>query len=55
MTLMFDYSRDLKSAFTLARVQTGNDVIYDCRDRKYGEKDALVDVASIWLTNVAPR
>jgi len=30
-------------------------VIYDCRDRKHGEEDALVDVASIWLTKVAPR
>jgi predicted ABC-type ATPase len=55
MTLMFDNSRDLENAFTLARVQTGNDVIYDCRDRKHGEEDALVDVASIWLTKVAPR
>lgn len=55
MTLMFDNSRAVEKAFTLARVQTGNDVIYDCRDRRHGEEDALVDVASIWLNKVAPR
>jgi predicted ABC-type ATPase len=55
MTLMVDNSRDTEHAFTLVRVQTGNDVVYDCRDRKYGEDDGLVDVASIWLEKVAPR
>jgi predicted ABC-type ATPase len=55
MTLMFDNSRSVEKAFTLARVQTGNKLVYDCRDRKYGEEDSLVDVASIWLDKVAPR
>lgn len=55
MTLMLDNSPSVEKAFTLARVQTGNKLVYDCRDRKYGEEDSLVDVASIWLDKVAPR
>jgi hypothetical protein len=54
MTLMFDNSRGVESAFTLVRVQTGAHVIYDCRDRKYVEDAGLIDVASAWLGKVAP-
>jgi predicted ABC-type ATPase len=54
MTLMFDNSRGVESAFTLVRVQTGTHVIYDCRDRKYSEDAGLIDVASAWLGKVAP-
>jgi predicted ABC-type ATPase len=55
MTLMFDNSRGVESAFSLVRVQTGNHVVYDCRDRKYGEDAGLVDVAASWLGKVAPQ
>lgn len=54
MTLMFDNSRSVEKAFSLVRVQTGNSVIYDCRNRLHGETDELVNVASTWLSQVTP-
>jgi predicted ABC-type ATPase len=55
MTLMFDNSRDIQNAFTLVRVQTRNRVVYDCRQRAFGETEELVNVASVWLSLVAPK
>jgi predicted ABC-type ATPase len=55
MTLMFDNSRDIEDAFTLVRVQTKNRVVYDCRQRAYGETAELVNIASVWLSLVAPE
>jgi predicted ABC-type ATPase len=54
MTLMFDNSRDIQNAFTVVRVQTKHSIIYDCRERAFGETDELVKVASTWLSQVAP-
>lgn len=55
MTLMFDNSRDIEDAFTLVRVQTKNRVVYDCRQRSFGEAVELVKIASVWLSLVAPE
>jgi predicted ABC-type ATPase len=55
MTLMFDNSRDIEDAFTLVRVQTKNRVVYDCRQRAFGEAVELVKIASVWLSLVAPE
>lgn len=53
MTLMFDNSRDIENAFALVRVQIKHSVIYDCRERKFGEQEELVSIASTWLARVA--
>jgi predicted ABC-type ATPase len=55
MTIMFDNSRSIDKAFSLVRAQTGVVVTYDCRDRKFGEEQELIDVADTWLSKVAPR
>jgi predicted ABC-type ATPase len=55
ITLMFDNSRDLQHAFTLVRVQTKNGIVYDCRNQAFGETMELVNVASMWLSQVAPQ
>jgi predicted ABC-type ATPase len=52
-TLMFDNSRDPSKAFSLARVQKGKQVLYDCR-RDPAEKQ-LRKVAAHWLQHVAPE
>lgn len=49
MTLMFDNSRGIEEAFTLVRVQAKNSVIYNCRDRRFGEDDESVQIASTWI------
>lgn len=54
MTLMFDNSRGFDQAFTLVRVQTRSSLLYDCRNRQHGESDELIQVASTWLSRVAP-
>jgi predicted ABC-type ATPase len=54
MTLMFDNSLGVEKAFSLTRVQAGTSVVYDCRSRQHGETDELVNVASTWLSQVAP-
>lgn len=54
MTLMFDNSRGIEDAFTLVRVQAKTSVIYDCRGRRFGEHDELIQVSSAWLSRVAP-
>jgi predicted ABC-type ATPase len=54
MTLMFDNSRGVEKAFSLVRVQAGTSLIYDRRSRQHGETDELVNVASTWLSQVAP-
>ncbi len=55
MTLMFDNSRTPEKAFTLARVQTGTEVIYDCRLTPPTNDPGLVSAASAWLQIVAPQ
>lgn len=54
LTLMFDNSRDIEKAFTLARAQCGVKILYDCRDGNFRQDPGLVNIAGIWLTNVAP-
>ena len=54
LTLMFDNSRDEKHAFTLVRAQRKEDLLYDCRDRKFDQDSGLIQVADLWLRNVAP-
>ncbi|MDO8385796.1 MAG: toxin [Polaromonas sp.] len=51
MTLMFDNSRGIQQAFTLARAQQKEQVIYDCRNPAYVEND-LRNIASLWLDKV---
>lgn len=51
MTLMFDNSRGLKEAFTLARVQQQDRVIYDCRNPAFAGNN-LRHVAALWLDKV---
>jgi predicted ABC-type ATPase len=53
MTIMFDNSRELGQAFTLARVQRGRKLLFDCRDSKYHVNRELRAVAGLWLTKVA--
>ncbi|HEY4354333.1 MAG TPA: toxin [Acidobacteriaceae bacterium] len=54
MALMFDNSRSIDKAFSLVRVQAGREPIYDCRDKRFNEEPELINVASVWLANVAP-
>ena len=54
MTLMFDNSRRIEDAFTLVRVQAKSKVLYDCRQHMFRESDGLIQVASTWLSQVAP-
>lgn len=53
MTLMFDNSLDPKRAFSLARVQRANDVLYDCRDDTYAVPRHVRQVAAPWLERVS--
>jgi len=55
LTLMFDNSRDEKHAFTLARAQQEETVIYDCRDSAFRQDADLVTIARLWLDIVAPQ
>lgn len=53
LTLMFDNSRSLKHAFTLARAQRKSQLLYDCRlDGKRNPE--LRTAATPWLDQVAP-
>ncbi|WP_058085826.1 MULTISPECIES: toxin [Aquabacterium] len=54
MTLMFDNSRKHEQAFTLARAQLEGQVLFDCRDPSFNVDQELRDVASHWLSKVAP-
>jgi predicted ABC-type ATPase len=54
MTFMFDNSRGIDKAFSLGRVQAKASVLYDCRDAAYSQEQELLDVASTWLSKVAP-
>jgi predicted ABC-type ATPase len=54
MTLMFDNSRVAEKAFTLARAQQGDQVLFDCRDTGFTVEQEFRDVASHWLAKVAP-
>lgn len=54
LTLMFDNSRDLANAFTLARIQRQSEIIYDCRNPNQNDDAALVEAAGGWLAKVAP-
>jgi predicted ABC-type ATPase len=54
LTLMFDNSRNEKHAFTLARAQRKNEILYDCRDAGFQQDPDLVKIAGIWLGNVVP-
>jgi hypothetical protein len=53
-TLMFDNSRGLDDAFTLARAQARRDVLYDCRDQSFKQDAELARIAGISLAQVAP-
>lgn len=52
MTIMFDNSRGIDQAFTLARVQRQRKVLFDCRDTNYHVSGPLRAVAGIWLRKV---
>ena len=54
MTFMFDNSRAIDKAFSLVRVQARASVLYDCRDTTFSQEQELLDVASTWLSKVAP-
>ena len=53
MTLMFDNSLDPRRAFSLARVQRGTTVLYDCRDATYAVPRYVRRVAAPWLEKVS--
>jgi predicted ABC-type ATPase len=53
MTVMFDNSFDEKRAFSLVRVQTGSQVLFDCRDMAFKVDPTLRAVARAWLDKVA--
>lgn len=53
MTIMFDNSRELGQAFSLARVQRRHKLLFDCRDTKYHVSRELRAVAGPWLSKVA--
>jgi predicted ABC-type ATPase len=51
---MYDNSRSIDKAFSLVRIQTKTVVLYDCRDASFTQEQELLDVATIWLSKVAP-
>jgi predicted ABC-type ATPase len=53
MTVMFDNSFDEKQAFSLVRVQTGSQVLFDCRDMEFKVDATLRAVARTWMDKVA--
>ena len=52
MTVMFDNSRGPKDAFSLARVQRGASILFDCRDPKYYVNRDLRLIAGTWMRKV---
>ncbi len=54
VTLMFDNSRGIDSAFTLVRAQRKETLLYDCRDRNFKTDPELIAIAGMWLANTAP-
>jgi predicted ABC-type ATPase len=54
LTLMFDNSREIGHAFTLARAQGRDRVLYDCRNQDFQQDSELIAVAGLWLEKVAP-
>ena len=55
LTLMFDNSRSVDSAFTLVRSQRKKQILYDCRDASFKLDAGLVRIAGLWLSKVAPH
>jgi predicted ABC-type ATPase len=55
MTVMFDNSRGPNQAFSLARVQRGANVLFDCRDPRYYVNRELQLIAGTWLRKVVGR
>jgi predicted ABC-type ATPase len=53
-TFMYDNSRSIDKAFSPVRIQTKTVVLYDCRDASFAQEQELLDVATIWLSKVAP-
>ncbi|HUD25091.1 MAG TPA: hypothetical protein VMQ45_05365 [Burkholderiaceae bacterium] len=53
ITAMFDNSRTPADAFSLARVQKKNKVLFDARDPRYDVDPELRKVAAVWLDKVA--
>ena len=52
LTVMFDNSRGLREAFTIARVQRRRNVVYDCRTAEADPE--FVRTARVWLDVLAP-
>ena len=52
MAIFFDNSRKLEDAFSLARVQQKDAILFDCRSDEYAVPDDLKQVAVRWLPNV---
>jgi hypothetical protein len=55
MTVMFDNSRGPKDAFSLARVQRGANILFDCRNLKYYVNRDLRLIAGTWMRKVVGR
>jgi hypothetical protein len=55
LTLMFDNSRSIESAFALVRAQRKKEILYDCRDVNFKQDPDLARIAGIWLSKVAPQ
>lgn len=55
MTLMFDNSLDKTKAFSLARVQQKNAVLFDCRDTSYSVNNDIRRAAGAWLRKVVGK
>jgi hypothetical protein len=55
MAVMFDNSFDGARAFSLARVQRHESVLFDCRDPRFCVYPAVRSSASLWLQKVVGR
>jgi hypothetical protein len=49
-----DMNRAIDKTFSLARVQTKASVLHDSRDASFSQEQELLDVATTWLSKVAP-
>jgi hypothetical protein len=52
MTIMVDNSRKQRKAFTLARAQRKDEILFDCRGPRHKVDPALITVATPWLDKV---
>lgn len=52
MTIMFDNSSSLRTAFALVRAQRKQQILFDCRDRRYRTSSQLRKYAELWLPKV---